>query len=431
MATKKKDFDGDPGGLIGDAIFGAIKPLYKEGERAKKRARRRPRKTYYAPMPKVSQKEIVFSVLPRATRNAGSHFSARDLYYATRPLVYSHADWEEDKTLKYNYFAQTLLTEYQELAGPIPGLWRDPRGSLHEPHTGRSVALGTREVAAYEFPEYTFDKILYVEKEGEWPKLQAARLAERYDMAIASAKGYPVEAVRDLFARAEHGDYQLFVFHDADLDGYNIARVMREATRRMPGYSVDVVDIGLTVEDALEMGLESEPFYREKDISWELRTSLSDVARHYLYQRERFRKGIRGERFELNAILPDTRRIEYIERKLAENGVRPKVIPPNDKLGELAEEMYREKYAGWVDEIVCEMFLEEVKEELAEEFKGHFGLDGPTARQDIESKFNDGEDGRALSWRDALKATFEEAQADHEDALRDALREKIRQQLAR
>ena len=28
----KKDFTGDPGGLIGDAIFSAIKPLYKEAK---------------------------------------------------------------------------------------------------------------------------------------------------------------------------------------------------------------------------------------------------------------------------------------------------------------------------------------------------------------------------------------------------------------
>ncbi len=190
----KKNFDGDPGGLIGDAIFGVIKPIYKEGEKAK-RTRRAPRRTYYyAPEPKVSQKEIVFSVLGRAIRNAGAFFSARDLYYATRPLAYAHRDWEEGKRLEYKYFSQTLLTEYQERHGPISGLWRDPRGNLHEPHTGGTVAIGTREIAAYEFPEYSFDKILYVEKEGEWPKLQAARLAERYDMAVASAKGYPVEA---------------------------------------------------------------------------------------------------------------------------------------------------------------------------------------------------------------------------------------------
>ncbi len=76
----KKNFDGDPGGLIGDAIFSVIKPIYKEGEKAK-RARRAPRRTYYyAPEPKVSQKEIVFSVLGRAIQNAGAYFSARDLY---------------------------------------------------------------------------------------------------------------------------------------------------------------------------------------------------------------------------------------------------------------------------------------------------------------------------------------------------------------
>ncbi len=420
----RKNFDGDPGGLIGDAIFSVIKPIYKEGEKAKRA--RSTRRTYYAPEPKVSQKEIVFRVLPQAIRNAGAHFSRRDLYYATRPLAYAHYEWEDGKQLGFSYFSQTLLTEYQERRGLIPGLWTDPRGHLHEPHTGKSIGLGTREVASYKFPEYSFDKILYVEKEGEWPKLQAARLAERYDMAVASAKGYPVEAARELFSRAEGGEYQLFVFHDADLDGYNIARVMREATRRMPGYSVEVVDIGLTVEDALEMGLDPEPFTRKKDISWALRRSLSDVAKEYLCRPNPYGSGVSGERFELNAILPDTRRIEYIERKLEENGVRGKVIPPDARLGEMAGEMYREEQDAWIDTMVKEMFLEELKEEMAEEFEEVFELDASSVRESIEKKF---ENDRALSWRDALKKRFEELREDHDDDLREAVREKVRERL--
>src|SRR5215208_7111317 len=269
-------------------------------------------------------------------------FRLRGWLSSARALAYNHSEWEMGKSLGYSYFSQGLLTEYQEEEGLIAGLWRDSRGHLHEPHTGNSVALGTREIAAYEFPEYTFDKILYVEKEGELPKLQAAKLGERYDMAICSGKGQPTEAVRTLFERAEGGDYQLCVFHDADLDGYDIARVMAEETRRMPGYSVDVVDIGLTVEDALEMGLASEPFHRKKDISWELRMKLSDTAKEYLYQRNGYGKGISGRRFELNAILPDTRRVEYIERKLEENGVRGKVIPPDERLTGLAHEKYHD-----------------------------------------------------------------------------------------
>lgn len=412
--AKKKDFAGDPGGLIGDAIFSVIKPIYKEGEKNKKARRVSSRRYYYAPEPKVSQKEIVFSVLGRAIRNAGAYFSARVLYYATRPLAYTHREWEEEKRLEYKYFSQTLLTEYQEMRGPIQGLWRDPRGNFHEPHTGSTVAIGTREIAAYEFPEYAFDKILYVEKEGEWPKLQAARLAERYDMAIASAKGYPVEAVRELFARAEGGDYQLFVFHDADIDGYEIARVLGQETRRMPHHSVEVIDIGLSVEDALEEGLKPEPFSRKKGIPYTLSRRISNVAREYFVDRE--------ERFELNAILPDTHRIEYIERKLEENGVRGKVIPPEKRLGELAGEMYRKEHDTWIDAMIKEMFLETLKEELAEEFKEHFELDAPTVRESIERELaND----RALSWRAALKKRFAELQEEHAGDLKEAVREKV------
>ena len=424
MATKKKDFSGDPGGLIGDAIWSAVKPLYKEAKK-QERAARAPRRTYYAPEPKVSQKEIVFSIIPRAIRNAGANFSARDLYYAARPLCYAHREWEYGKRLEYGYFSQTLLTEYQEQHGAIVGLWRDPRGSLHEPHKGKSVALGTREVLAYDFPEYTFDKILYVEKEGEWPKLQAARLAERYDMAIASAKGYPVEAVRELFSRAEGGEYQLFCFHDADLDGYNIARVMRQATRRMPGYSVEVVDIGLTVEDALEMGLDPEPFSRKNDISWWLLRTLSDVAKEYLYRPNPYGRGLSGERFELNAILPDTRRIEYIERKLEENGVRGKVIPPDDKLTELAEEKYRALSTEWVTEAIDDLISsEEFKKEIADAFVDKFGLD--EARHHIEERFDK---NRALSWRDALEASLEEVREKHAAAFKSTVEKKLRERL--
>jgi hypothetical protein len=264
---------------------------------------------------------------------------------------------------------------------------------------------------------------LYVEKEGELPKLQAAKLAERYDLAICSGKGQPTEAVRTLFERAEGGDYQLFVFHDADLDGYDIARVMTEETKRMPGYAVEVIDIGLTVEDAVEMGLPSEPFHRQKNISWELNRRLSGLAREYLYQRSSYRRGVGGHRFELNAILPDTRRIEYIERKLKENGVRGKVIPPPDALAERREAMYREKVEGWVDDAIAEMLgTDDLKKKMVEEFQERFGLEA--AKEWIEKGF---EDDLAQSWREVLRAKIEKLYEDeHKDDLRDSVREYVK-----
>jgi hypothetical protein len=266
-----------------------------------------------------------------------------------------------------------------------------------------SIPLGTPEVARYQFPEHTFDKILYVEKEGEWSKPQAAKLAERYDMGVASAKGYPVVAVRELFTRAKRGDYQLFVFHDADIDGYNIARVMREATRRMPHHNVDVKDIGLTVEDAEELGLDPEPFGRTRAIPDTLSGQLSELAEDYFETRQ--------QRFELNAILPDTKRIE---EKLEENGVREKVIPPKDALAERREKMYRDKVAGWVDDLIADMLdTDELKKKLAEEFEERFKLQGAEAWIKTGFKRDD-----TQSWRDALNATLEAAyEAKHKDAL--------------
>jgi hypothetical protein len=404
-----------PGEEIGAALFKLAKPVYKEAKRMERERNRYKRpSSYYERPPRWSQKEIVFSVLPQAMRNAGSSFSARDLYYAVRPLYQHHIGYER-KELKYSYFSQTLLTQYQEEHGEISGLWRDPRGNLHEPHSGKSISLGTREVAAYEFPKYQFDKILYVEKEGEIPKLKAARLAEKYDMAIVGGKGYPTEAVRDLFSHAEGGDYQLFVFHDADIDGYNIARVLGEETRRMPYHNVNVVDIGLTVDDALEMGLPGERFNRKADMPWEIAIRLNETEEAHFRNLQ--------QRFELNAILPDMRRIEYIERKLQENGVRSKLIPPDDALKDLREKMYRDKVEAWTEEIIAQMLkIDELKQKVANAFMERFGLDG--AREWIEKGF---EEDCFMSWREVLDTTLEKLyEDDHAQVVSDAVREHVR-----
>jgi hypothetical protein len=411
VAANKKT----PGEEIGAALFKLAKPVYKEAKRMERERNRYTHpSSYYERPPRWSQKEIVFSVLPQAMRNAGSSFSARDLYYAVRPLYQHHIGYER-KELKYSYFSQTLLTQYQEEHGEISGLWRDPRGNFHEPHSGKSISLGTREVAAYEFPKYQFDKILYVEKEGEIPKLKAARLAEKYDMAIVGGKGYPTEAVRDLFSHAEGGDYQLFVFHDAEIDGYNIARVLGEETRRMPYHNVNVVDIGLTVEDALEMGLPAERFNRKADMPWEIAMRLNETEEaHFRHLKQRF---------EINAILPDMRRIEYIERKLQENGVRSKLIPPDDALKDLREKMYRDKVEVWTEEIIAQMLkIDELKQKVANAFMERFGLDG--AREWIEKGF---EEDCFMSWREVLDTTLEKLyEDDHAQVVSDAVREHVR-----
>jgi hypothetical protein len=307
----------------------------------------------------------VFYVLPEALDKAtgGGQYptSARSLYYQVRPLIqkYTH------KELNYNYFSQDLLVEYQQINGPIKGLYYDPRGVLYEPHTKRAVALGTREIEEYDFPDWTFDKILFVEKRGLWPVLQAAQIAERYDMAVIASEGFATEAARTILERADRdGNYQLFVLHDADPAGYNIARTLAEETRRMPGYSVAVTDIGLKIEDALAMGLECEEFTRQNALPEML--ALNEVERKYFTGRQAGKKAWICKRVELNA-MSAPQLIGYIETKLVEAGATEKVLPPADVVEAEAEGDYNDELTRMVeDEIKCRLDISKLVKQVLE-----------------------------------------------------------------
>ena len=63
---------------------------------------------------------------------------------------------------------------------------------------------------------------------------------------------------------------KIFVLHDADLDGYDIARTLGDATERMPDHDIEIIDLGLTVPQAIEHELETEQFTRKKELPADL-----------------------------------------------------------------------------------------------------------------------------------------------------------------
>jgi hypothetical protein len=224
---------------------------------------------------------------------------------------------------------------------------REPHGTFVEPHTRESVELGTLEVADYEFPEHSFDKILYVEKGTERPKFEHEQIGERYDMAIIYGKGYATQAIHELLSTAEEGEYQLFIWHDADVDGYNIVRNLREEAENIPGFEIDIVDIGLSVEEALRIGCASEPFTDDDALPHKLVPLLNEVEFQYFGQRQ--------IRFEINGINPPSRRMAYVEEQLKRHGIRPKYIPPDEALEELVAEDYENEISYQVDQIVDQL----------------------------------------------------------------------------
>jgi hypothetical protein len=89
----------------------------------------------------------------------------------------------------------------------------DDRGHFSEPHTGHEIGLGTLAVRSYikgqrdllirnaaisvadiktKGPDGRYGAVLFLEKEGFTQILEAARIAERYDLAIMSTKGMSV-----------------------------------------------------------------------------------------------------------------------------------------------------------------------------------------------------------------------------------------------
>jgi hypothetical protein len=411
---------------ITKALRAATKDLYAEKKRRERDARTAQRPAR-APSDRVALKHAVFEVMEAAILDASdSHkypFPTRNLMYSVRPLIQQYTDEE----LKSGYFCQTLVVEYEREHGRIPGMYRDPRGHLYEPHTGKAVPLGTLEVADYILPEYVFDKILYVEKEGLNPIFQAAQLAERFDIAIASGKGQPVEAVRDLFARAEAGDYKLFVLHDADHSGYTIARAMREATKRMPHYNVEVIDLGLTVADAIngiedvfEGPLQTERYTRKNELPWWMPDRLNDQEREW-YEGERYWTGGYDRagnpkyhwactRVELNAL--KSRVIAYIEAGLKANDAADKIVPPDDVMQAEAKSALHEAVSAWL--------ANHFTADLADHFADDVITDPAAWVADAYDQ------DRATWWKTAIG----DAVGDRVEELEDDLEAELRRQLA-
>lgn len=364
---------------------------------------------------------LVYQVLPAAyaagTRDSALPISARSLYYQVRPRLQQHTD----RDLAYNYFAYNLLPAYQREQATLPGLYYDPRGELHEPHTRARLQLGTREVAGYLLPAYTFNKLLYVEKKGLWPVLQQARLAERYDMAVVVGEGQPVEAIRELCERANSGaGYRVVVLHDADHHGYSIARTLAEATARMPDHQVEVTDLGLSVEDAIAAGLPMEDYTRSKALPSNL--DLTPTALEWFTGEPAGHKRWRCQRVELNAFTgPDL--IAYVEGKLQAAGATDKIIPPARTLVAQARDQAHRVLRAWAEVWLAEHFdLDRLALALADRFVPDVVTDPTGWVTDAHER------NRATWWKHAIERAVDERIDEIEDQLEDDLRQRLQEQ---
>ena len=277
---------------------------------------------------KRSHKEIVADCLEQAIAKASGNgeyrFSLRQLYYAVRPYVIRESGREPD----YNYFCRDLVGGYEARHGDIPLMYRDERGTLYHPHRGEDIPIGTIAVENYRKPLWTFNKVLYIEKEGFFNVLKERKIPEKYDMALLTSKGYASRAVRDLLdALGEHAEEEIIFFciHDADAYGTTIYETLQNETGARPGRKVKIINLGLEPEEAVAMELEIEKVEKSG--------RRRGVASYIESQWEGW---LQRNRVELNA-MSTPQFLAWLEEKLQRYD-KGKVIPPESVLRENLEQ---------------------------------------------------------------------------------------------
>jgi DNA topoisomerase 6 subunit A-like protein len=353
---------------------------------------------------KEAAEQIMEEAYMKASGGGKLPAPARMIFYAARPLIQAITG-EPLKGSKY--FTQTLLPDYMEEHNCAD--WRviwDARGHLIEPHTEKSVPLGTIEVQTYLRdmckpiwldpkpsmpkietcgPSGCYGAILFIEKEGFSEIFEAVQLAERFDIAIMSTKGTSVTAARKLVDELCDKDdgIPLFVLHDFDKTGLTILKTLREDTRRYTFWNkVNVIDLGLRLEDVEERGLEGEEVDYGKINPYVVRENLKQSGASP--EEVEF---LVDQRVELNAFTADGL-VEWLEEKLEEHGVE-KVVPELDML----QEAYRrEKQSA---------YLKDKFEALLKESKEY--ADGVELPEDLDEKVVDVlKDSPELSWNQAV-----------------------------
>jgi hypothetical protein len=318
--------------------------------------------------------QVMEDAYQRASNNGTLPANPRQIYYAARREILLATDRD---VLESGYFLQVLLRDYMEEydCSNWDVVW-DARGHFTEPHTGRVIPVGTLEVRQYlgdrpelgpavevgrdalystKGPENRYKTVLFIEKEGFDQLLAAARIPERYDLAIMSTKGMSVSAARLLLDHlVTQGVTKILVLHDFDVSGFSIVGTLGTSSNTYRFRNkVPIIDIGLRLTDVEAMDLLPEPFFTQK--AW---WSISETLKRHGATPEEI-QFLRDKRVELNAMASDEF-IAFIERKFEEHGVW-KVVPDASIIERHARRLIEQRL---VDKIL-EKTLPKIKKQAA------------------------------------------------------------------
>ena len=346
---------------IGTALKDSVAKVAKEHKKSKKRMERLDEQHYQrARQAERSQhfglKEASYDAIEAAYAAASGNgrypANVRQIMYSARPHVQNLTGgrfYSDTRTFTSGVLPE-FIDEYPELTKDWDVVF-DARGQLNEPYTARRVDLGTLQVRSYTggWTDYVtgsmdysvrykaptcgpinrFTFALFIEKEGFYPLLEAARIADRYGVAIMSTKGMSTVAARQLVDDLSGAGVTILVARDFDKAGFSIAATLAVDTKRYEFKNTPrVIDIGLRLDDVSRMNLQAE------EVRYGNTSPVENLLRNgaTVAEIEFMCGGPRGKRVELNAMTSE-QFVEWLEHKFAEMGVQ-KVIPDDQTLAD-------------------------------------------------------------------------------------------------
>ena len=314
----------------------------------------------------ISVKAAAFEIMAEAYKKASAGgalpCNARQIYYAARPYVLERT--QKDK-VGANNFIQDVLQSYLEQNPIETADWDvvyDARGSYLEPHSDRTVPIGTLAVRDFSrarpsVPEnlplvaaggaglYSggisdrVSALLVIEKEGFQPIIDAAQIREKYDLAVLVTKGHSVIAARAMIDRHAAAGIPILVAHDLDRAGLQIfGSLGSDSNRYRFTNRPDLRRLGLTLPQVVAMGLQTE----RQDLKGDRDAVLAGLSAIDGVTSDEVDFIGTNQRCELNAMASDVF-IDWLEGALNGAGVK-KAVPGRQVLERHAREILARRF---------------------------------------------------------------------------------------
>jgi hypothetical protein len=206
--------------------------------------------------------------------------------------------------------------------------------------------------------------------------------------------------------------------HDADPDGYNIARTIQDSTKRMPNHNIEVIDLGLNIQDAIDMTLSSETYTRKKELVRNL--DFNEIESEYfggVWQLLGTKQSWICQRVELNAMSAG-QLVDYVDqgisRAIDAKNLDKKVFPPETVLTDKANELFKKDLEAKVDEFIQEQLnVDDLKAKLLEIVGDESGVFN--SQQFMPSVNEYLIDNELETWSDSIQVTVDDKLDDLND----------------